>query len=137
MPLYDFRCSSGHSFTRFVKLADFDVMQLCECGAGAKRKISAPAVRVDLPTYVSPVTGKLVDGRRARRDDLARAGCVEYDPDRESDITRAREASEQSLERAVEETVESELSRMPARKRELLDSELRSGASVEVVRKSV
>lgn len=37
-------------------------------------------VRGDLPEYVSPVTGKPVDGRRARREDLKRSGCVEVDP---------------------------------------------------------
>lgn len=37
-------------------------------------------VRGDLPEYVSPVTGKPVDGRAARREDLKRSGCVEVDP---------------------------------------------------------
>jgi hypothetical protein len=34
----------------------------------------------DLPEYRSPVTGLPVDGRAARREDLARAGCREVDP---------------------------------------------------------
>ena len=30
--------------------------------------------------YVSPVTGKVIEGRAARREDLARTGCREVDP---------------------------------------------------------
>lgn len=37
-------------------------------------------VRGDLPTYISPVTGKPIDGRRERREDLKKHGCVEVDP---------------------------------------------------------
>ena len=39
-----------------------------------------PYVRGDLPTYISPVTGKPIEGRAARREDLARSGCREVDP---------------------------------------------------------
>lgn len=38
-----------------------------------------PYVRGDLPPYVSPVTGKVIEGRTARREDLARSGCREVD----------------------------------------------------------
>ena len=37
-------------------------------------------VRGDLPDYVSPVTGKVVSGRRQRREDLKRHGCIELGP---------------------------------------------------------
>lgn len=37
-------------------------------------------VRGDTPEYISPVTGKPVDGRAARREDLKRHGCIELDP---------------------------------------------------------
>ena len=39
-----------------------------------------PYIRSDLPAYVSPVTGKRIEGRAARREDLARTGCREVDP---------------------------------------------------------
>ena len=42
--------------------------------------ILRPYVLSDLPPYYSVVSGKWVDGRRARRDDLARTGCREVDP---------------------------------------------------------
>jgi hypothetical protein len=43
-------------------------------------EICLPYIRSDLPGYVSPVTGKWIEGRAARREDLARTGCREVDP---------------------------------------------------------
>ena len=42
--------------------------------------LAFPYIRGDLPAYRSPVTGKLIEGRAARREDLARSGCREVDP---------------------------------------------------------
>ncbi len=42
--------------------------------------ICMPMVVSDIPDYYSVVSGKMVSGRRARRDDLARTGCREVDP---------------------------------------------------------
>ena len=42
--------------------------------------VCCPMVISDTPEYRSPVTGKPVDGRRARREDLARSGCVPFEP---------------------------------------------------------
>ena len=39
-----------------------------------------PYIRGDLKPYVSPITGKIIEGRAARREDLARSGCREVDP---------------------------------------------------------
>lgn len=39
-----------------------------------------PMMRSDTPSYISPVTGKPVDGRAARREDLKRSGSREVDP---------------------------------------------------------
>ena len=40
----------------------------------------APTVLTDIPGYQSPVTGKYIEGRVARREDLKRTGCREIDP---------------------------------------------------------
>lgn len=42
--------------------------------------VCLPQIRGDLPGYLSPVTGQWVEGRAARREDLARSGCREVDP---------------------------------------------------------
>ncbi len=48
-----------------------------------KAKVSPPEgpfVLGDLPAYTSPVTGAVIEGRTARRDDLRRHNCREVDP---------------------------------------------------------
>ena len=47
MPLYDFACSDGCRFERFVPLSEFEKSQECDCGAVAARLISAPRIRSD------------------------------------------------------------------------------------------
>jgi hypothetical protein len=42
--------------------------------------IHVPQLMSDLPAYFSVASGKWVEGRSARRDDLARTGCREVDP---------------------------------------------------------
>lgn len=58
MPLYDFQCHAGHEFERHVKLADFDEVQSCQCGADARRLVSAPRIQTD---SIEPARG--ADGK--------------------------------------------------------------------------
>ena len=135
MPMYDFYCANGHKFTRFVKLADFEVMQLCGCEAPATRAISAPFVIGDVPPYTSPIDGHLVSGRAASSEDLRQNGCLEWEPGIKEDGLRSRAESEQRLDQEVEETIESAITAMPARKRERLEQETLA-SNIEIVRSS-
>lgn len=45
-----------------------------------RRPAVFPSIHRDIPAYRSPVGTGWVDGRAARREDLARAGCREVDP---------------------------------------------------------
>lgn len=58
--------------------------------------IVPPAVIADLPGYKSPVTGKWVEGRASRREDLRRAGCRPYE-------NREAETKEWQRQQAYEE----------------------------------
>jgi hypothetical protein len=40
----------------------------------------SPMVMRDTAEYRSPIDGKLISSRSARREDLKRSGCVEYEP---------------------------------------------------------
>jgi hypothetical protein len=42
--------------------------------------MSAPMVMRDIPDYRSPIDGRLIGSRSTRREDLARNGCVEWEP---------------------------------------------------------
>lgn len=67
MPLYDFKCGSGHRFDRLVKLADFDAPQLCECGEDAVRQISAARILSDTIEPSRGADGKMHDSKAALR----------------------------------------------------------------------
>jgi hypothetical protein len=53
---------------------DPNLKKLVEIVEAPARRV-VPHVSGDLPAYQSPASGKWVDGRRARREDLKRTGC--------------------------------------------------------------
>lgn len=40
-------------------------------------KVCKPYVQGDTPAYASPITGDVIDGRTARREDLKKHGCLD------------------------------------------------------------
>lgn len=67
---------------------------------------AAPYVIGDTPDYQSPVDGKLVSGRKQRREDLKRTGCVEYDPGVRQDAERKRADNERQYQKQLAEATE-------------------------------
>lgn len=84
--------------------------------------------------YQSPIDGREITNMAARRDDLARSGCIEYDPEMRKDTARFRASEDKKLEDSVDTFVEKEWESMPLRKKETLAAELESGIAVETVR---
>jgi putative FmdB family regulatory protein len=134
MPIYVFACAKGHRFDRYLKLAEYDTPQRCECGESAVRQVVAPMVMPDIPAYQSPVTGQWVNSRAQRREDLRRHDCVEYEPSMKDHALRQRAQEDAALEASVEQTVEREIALMPTRKREKLAAEMDAGVDVELTR---
>lgn len=140
MPLHDLRCEAGHVFESFIPLAMFGGAQealrfTCHCGATAQIvHLRAPMLATDLPGYQSPVDGRWVEGKRARREDLARNNCVPYEPSMKQEYMRKVERSEQALDKALDQQIEAEIHQLPARKRELLEQELKSGTDLQLTR---
>lgn len=135
MPIYSHKCSSGHSFDRYLPLVSYDTPQTCDCGAAARRVITVPTI-ITQPNihYTSPIDGRPITSMAARMEDLARSNCVPYDPDCKQDYQRRITEGEKSLDRTVSETVDREIALMPARKREKLEAELHGGMTVEPTR---
>ena len=82
--------------------------------AGDNTPVTAPYIRSDIPPYASPVTGKMITSRPQRRDDLARAGCVECDPATRRKHLRnphfaAKHNARDQLHPEVRETMDKEL----------------------------
>lgn len=86
--------------------------------------------------YDSPIDGTPITTKQKRADDLARSGCIEYDPEMKTDYERRKVESQEKLERDMRATVEREINTMPAAKLERLSNELSSGAEAQVVRQA-
>jgi hypothetical protein len=130
VPLYSFLCRQGHTFERHLSLAEYEVMQLCECGSVGARQICAPMIAPDLQEYVSPVTGRPVRGRRERMEDLKRSNSRPYEVGEREAFLRRKEAADRELERSVERTVGEFVEQLPGKKREELGASLESNEAV-------
>lgn len=86
--------------------------------------------------YDSPIDGRPITSMAARREDLARSGCVEYDPEMRKDANRRIQEADEKLDKSVDNLVEAEFARMPSAKKEKLAAELESGLTVEPVRQT-
>jgi hypothetical protein len=138
MPTYSYRCPDGHTTLMMVPVSLYQPTIPCgECEESAERIYTAPIlvkVASDVQ-YTSPITGIPIQSHAARREDMARHGCVEYDPEMKKDVDRRREESMQRFEAAIEQTVCEEIAKMPSEKRAKLASEvIDQGLSPEPVR---
>jgi len=110
MPIYRIKCDAcGQSQDVFRTVATYDDLPDC-CGQRMHRVICAPAVHADLPGYESPVTGKWIEGRSARREDLLRSGCRPWEgfeqerKEADKQTAEAWKRADATMERAVEQT---------------------------------
>ena len=84
-----------------------------------------PLVYGDLPSYQSPIDGRWIDGRVARRQDLARSGCRPWEGMAQERQEAARRAGyeQQRQDRQFEAAVERSLGQISEHaRRALLDN---------------
>ncbi len=108
MPIYRTRCDAcGHEADIFRSVAEYDNLPE-HCGVKMRRVICAPIVIPDTPAYESPITGKLIEGRAARRDDLARHGCRPWEgmEAEMKEAAKARAEADKKLEQYIDVAVE-------------------------------
>lgn len=136
MPLHDYKCVNCEKFeTRFVKLDHLCYTQFHYCGGRLDIVyLSPPMMSVDIPAYQSPINGKVINSRRQRKEDLRRNGCVEWEPGFNEEAAKREKQAEIRLDAAVDDTVEEFVTKLPVRKRELLEQEIRSGADLALER---
>lgn len=108
MPLYDYKCSCGEEFTHFFVLADYKKTPECPkaCQGTVTKLIKPTMVAVDYPAYISPSSGKLIEGRKARMEDMKRTGCREYEIGEKEDFLKNKAADEKKFEGFIDEAVE-------------------------------
>lgn len=137
MPIYEYKCSCGKRFDRWLRLVDYAKPQRCECGEVAVKQLSSPAVRGDYAGYSCPVTGKWIEGRRAHEENLARQGCRVLEPGEVEQSRRNAAAADDALAERFAETAVSIVEQMPSAKREQLGREIESGLDVSVERLAI
>ena len=57
----------------------------------------------DLEAYESPVDGRVVDGRKQRREDLARSGCRPYEPGETRDFIERKNDEAKQIKRSMQQ----------------------------------
>lgn len=93
--------------------------KVVEKGTETRETPKGPYVMADLPGYKSPLGTGWIEGRRARREDLARGNCREVDPSERLNIPRKTEA-DAARERAQLAARQAQPYQMPAHIRERL-----------------
>lgn len=119
------------------RVADLGLTRFCRCGSVYERiykKFPAAFVEADV-CYNSPIDGRAITTKQARIEDLRRNGCRPYETGESEDLQRRKVKEEVELDRSIDSTVDKEIALMPQRKRELLEQEVRAGATTEIVRK--
>ncbi|HYC01625.1 MAG TPA: hypothetical protein VEC57_21015 [Candidatus Limnocylindrales bacterium] len=95
---------------------------MVEVSADYQQTTEVHYVRGDTPGYVSPVTGKWIDGARARRDDLARTGSRPWEgmAAEKAHAQRQQQYVEQRYEKRLDEAVRRAYYQLsPAKRRHL------------------
>lgn len=139
MPLHSFICPQKHVSELYQPLDGLREFEACStCGEQAQKHfLKAPIGRVEKVEYTSPIDGRPITTKAARIEDMARNGCVEYDPEMKTDYLRRQRESSDAIDRKVDAIVEQEIHGMGARKRERLEAELRNGADVALERSTL
>lgn len=114
MPFYDFQCPvCSTKEAHYAKIADRD-QPILHCATPMQRLITAPMVQVDIPAYISPASGKWIDSRSARREDLKREGCIAYEPGIKEHIAAVSAAEKEKVAQVFDATVDRTVSEMHA-----------------------
>lgn len=84
----------------------------------------APHVHADLPDYTSPVDGRVVHGRKGRRDDLKRHGCREWAgmEQERKEAARQRAYNEQRMDAKLEDATRRAYHSLSPDKRRILEN---------------
>jgi len=140
MPTYTYECSHCNTIlTKFSTMRDHRNTIQCECGQEATQIIVSPPMMI-IPQdcyYESPIDGRPITNRKHRVEDMARSGCIEYDPGIRQDVDRALKESEAILDKSIDETVERTIEEMPVIKKERLAAELAAGDDIKIVRSTM
>lgn len=125
MPLYEYECRTcGHHTSDWRTVEQRHTQAPEHCGRPMELVIGAPAVLGDLPGYVSPTTGRWIEGRKARRDDLARSNCRPWEgfEQERKEAQRRLKYLEEKEDRALTEAAHKAWAELSPEKRRILEN---------------
>lgn len=121
MPLYAYRCLSCSATGTYVrKISEHHLSPPCEaCGSDTRQRITPVRGFGDFGEYVSPVTGKLIRGRRQRQYDLESTGSRPYEGTEVElkEAARIRVDRQQKLDAQLDEAIERTITELDASNR--------------------
>ena len=127
MPIYEAYCSKCHEVAEYVStVANCRITPTC-CGESMQKVIlSAPSAIVDIPAYVSPVSGKLINSRTQRNEDLKRTGSRPWEglEQEKKEAARQKAYQEQKEDAKLEKAISETYYAMPPEKRRVLETSL-------------
>lgn len=110
MPVYEYKCARGHVSDHFSSVDQRNDARICRCGAFSHKVIlTPPRIFGDYEGYESPATGRWIEGKRAREEDLRVSGCEPYEPGTRARIERNRRDAEARFDASVDDAVEKTL----------------------------
>jgi len=108
MPIYEARCEEcGRVHEYHAKVERCHVTPFC-CGFQTTKVIlSAPYGQVDIPAYQSPISGRWINSRRERTEDLKRNDCRPWEgmEQEQKEAARRAEYQEQAEDAKIEKSV--------------------------------
>ena len=139
MPWYEWRCPEGCTISSYLTVSSFETTtQICqEHGQFMSTVIGSPAAVKVAPDlcYDSPVDGRPITSHQARANDLARNGCIPYDPEMQKDVARRHQERQAEIEQGIDEYVDARIAKMSTAERGKLWNEItRQGADLEYSR---
>ena len=125
MPTYEsvcLKCGAEHEYIRTMAYCH-DTPECCGVRTD-KRILSAPLGIVDIPAYVSPVSGRWINSREQRKEDLKQAGCRPWEgmEQEQKEASRRAAYTEQKDDAALTVAAEKALAQMPHEKRKVLEA---------------
>lgn len=122
MPMYGAICTKCGSYeTIFRHISSRDDTPL-HCGEKMQRVVEAPSVQVDIGGYTSPIDGRWIEGKAARREDLKRSNCRPWEgmASEKKEALKRAEVAAKDCEKGVEAAVYNTFNNMSAEKQRAL-----------------
>lgn len=138
MPTYVYRCPQCHkNFERFLKVTEHSQPQMCPCGIGVGiQQFTAVRgfVQPNYEPYSSPVTGKMINGRKQHLEDLKRTGCRVFEAGEKEELVRRKAREEVAFEKKIDNIADEFIAGLSGEKVEKLAAEIASGVTATVTR---